>query len=173
MHSYRSADHGCTLVEIVATLVLVGILASVAGLFIVSGMQGYQLASDAADGALKAQIALNRIHMELTGIAADATVTISTNSSISYDEHAELAGERSISYDGTQKEIRIGVDMGAGVSNYRLIDGVTAFALSRTAVDLDNDSNDDFGYIDVGFTIESTGSRFELRVYPRNFYPAT
>jgi prepilin-type N-terminal cleavage/methylation domain-containing protein len=169
MNTDRMNMQGFTLVEVVATLVLVGILASVAGLFIVSGLQGYQLSADASDGALKAQIALNRIHMELRGIDPDATVTLITDTSISYDKHVELDPNRSISYDGTNKEIRIGV----GGTNYRLIDGVTDFALSRTAVDLDGDTNDDFGYIDVGFTLEATGSRFELRVYPRNLYPAT
>ena len=173
MRYFRNTEQGFTLVEVVATLVIVGILASMAGLFIVSGLQGYQLSTDASSGALKAQIAMNRIHRELKGISPDATVTLTTDTSISYDIHAELAGERSISYDGTQKEIRIGVDLGAGVTNYGLIDGVTAFTLSHTAVDLDNDgNNDDSGYIDVGFTWEATGSRFDLRVYPRNFFPA-
>jgi prepilin-type N-terminal cleavage/methylation domain-containing protein len=64
---------GFTLIEIVVSLVLVGMMAAIAGMGIVTGTRGYLFAKQNSHMAQKAQIAMARIQrelMELTAIAA-------------------------------------------------------------------------------------------------------
>jgi len=65
-------ESGFTLVEIIVSLVLVGMMAAIAGMGIVTGTRGYLLAKENSHMAQKAQIAMARIQrelMELTDIA--------------------------------------------------------------------------------------------------------
>jgi prepilin-type N-terminal cleavage/methylation domain-containing protein len=159
---------GFTLVEIVASLLLVGVLASVAGMFIVTGMQGYETAVTASEGALKAQVAIKRMTAELSGIDPDQAITLVSNSSIGY-QHTTLSPglNRSISYSSTQNRINLTVDGSA----YPLIDGIEAFSLSSQTSDLDGDGNDEIAQVDLTFTLEDIGSFFQIRVFPRNLLP--
>jgi len=66
-------ESGFTLIEIVVSLVLVGMMAAIAGMGIVTGTKGYLLAKENSHMAQKAQLAMARIQrelMELTNIAA-------------------------------------------------------------------------------------------------------
>jgi prepilin-type N-terminal cleavage/methylation domain-containing protein len=56
---------GFTLIEMIVVLILVGILASLAGLGIVAGVQGYMFSKNNAAISEKAQLALARINREL------------------------------------------------------------------------------------------------------------
>ena len=56
---------GFTLVEVIASLVIVGILGAIAGMGIVTGLRGYLQAKENGHLAQKAQIALTRINREL------------------------------------------------------------------------------------------------------------
>jgi len=56
---------GFTLIEVIASLVIVGILGAIAGMGIVTGMRGYLQAKENGHLAQKAQIALTRINREL------------------------------------------------------------------------------------------------------------
>ena len=56
---------GFTLIEVISVLVLMGIVFSVAGMGIVTGVQGYLLARENAVVAQKAQLALSRLTREL------------------------------------------------------------------------------------------------------------
>ena len=59
---------GFTLVELVVTIVLVGIIGTFTTFFLYTGFSGYLRAKDTAEGAFKAQIALDRISLELRDI---------------------------------------------------------------------------------------------------------
>ena len=64
---------GFTLVEVIASLLIVGILGAIAGMGIVTGLRGYMQAKENGHLAQKAQIALTRINrelMELTDVIA-------------------------------------------------------------------------------------------------------
>jgi len=66
-------ESGFTLVEIIVSLVLVGMMAAIAGMGIVTGTKGYLLAKENSHMAQKAQLAMARIQrelMELTNIVA-------------------------------------------------------------------------------------------------------
>jgi len=65
-------ESGFTLIEIVVSIVLVGMMAAIAGMGIVTGTKGYLLAKENSHMAQKAQLAMARIQrelMELTDIA--------------------------------------------------------------------------------------------------------
>lgn len=66
-------DAGFTLVEVIASLLIVGVLGAIAGMGIVNGMQGYMQTKENAHLAQKTQVSVNRIGrelMELTDIIA-------------------------------------------------------------------------------------------------------
>ena len=72
-----NSEKGFTLIEVVASLLIVGIMAGIAGMAIVTGTRGYLQTKENAHIAQKGQVAMNRVHrelMEITGIAAVNTV---------------------------------------------------------------------------------------------------
>ncbi len=56
---------GFTLIELIVVLVLVGLLASLAGMGLVTGVQGYLLSSENAEITQKAQLAMTRLTREV------------------------------------------------------------------------------------------------------------
>ena len=69
---------GFTMIEVIVTLVLVGIVALMGGMAIVQVTQGYIFTKDNAELTQKAQLATSRITkeiVEMTGISADATAS--------------------------------------------------------------------------------------------------
>jgi len=90
-------ESGFTLIEIIVSLVLVGMMAAIAGMGIVTGTRGYLLAKENSHMAQKAQLAMARIQrelMELTDIAARQ----SDPAFIIYDN---TSGRHAIAIDGT------------------------------------------------------------------------
>ena len=75
-------EAGFTLIEIVVTLVLVGILSVFAGLFMTTFLNGYFMVKNNSDTAMKAQMALDRISIELRDATAVSVLT--DNSLITY-----------------------------------------------------------------------------------------
>ena len=61
-------EHGFALIELIAVIVLVGIIASFSAFFLYTGFQGYLNTKKATEGALNAQMALDRIALELRDI---------------------------------------------------------------------------------------------------------
>lgn len=165
MARQRRSSPGFTLVEIIASLVLVGLMASVTGLFLVSVMKSYETATMAAEGALKAQVAIDRIYIELMGIDSDQGVTVTTNTSIAY-RHAVLTPtqNRALTYNSSQNRIELTV----GSDTYPLVDDVATFSLTATGADIDDDGSDEIAYVDIAFTLSGIASDFSVRVFPRH-----
>ncbi len=168
---FEQLTEGFTLVEIIASLLLVGVLASIAGLFIITGVQGYETAVTASEGALKAQIAMKRIYLEVSGINPDLPIPEPTSTSITY-HHSKLTPDkvRIISFDSNQRRINLTVD----ANTYPLIDDIETFAITTSKKDLDNDTVlDQIAYVDIVFSISGIGGEFKLNVYPRNILPVS
>jgi len=155
-------ENGFTLIEVVASLVLVGILATFASLFLVVGLEGYETTRKATEAAMNAEVALSRISLELRSIASIPSAPVA-NTSLSYtsSETAILGGSRTLKFASGNLYISVdGVD-------YKLIENISAPVLDvKDDVDLDNDGTDEVAYITVGFDLDAMPS-FQVRVYPR------
>ena len=62
-------QQGFALIELIAVIVLVGIIASFSTFFLYTGFNGYINSKNATEGALNAQMALDRISQELRNIS--------------------------------------------------------------------------------------------------------
>ena len=156
---------GFALIELIAVIVLVGIIASFSAFFLYTGFNGYINTKNATEGALKAQMALDRISMELRNMNELTSTPSST--SLSYKSE-NLTGTRTLKYENQKVFIRV------NTTDYLLLDNISTFTISKPAPrDLDSDgSNDDVPYIDVEFKVglnENVINRwFRTRIFPRH-----
>ncbi|MEW6332816.1 MAG: type II secretion system protein [Thermodesulfobacteriota bacterium] len=155
----RKRQGGFTLIEIILTLVLISVLSVFTGLFLTSFITSYYLVRNNTDTALKAQMAMDRISMELKDVTAVSAVTV--NSLITYTN--PLGAGRTIKRVGSNLYLSTPADN-------ILIDGVQAFQLNPAYGNVYNIAANDMAYIDVGFTV--TGHPpFSTRIFPRNRIP--
>jgi prepilin-type N-terminal cleavage/methylation domain-containing protein len=157
-------ENGFTLVELIVTIVLVGIIGTFTTLFMYTGLNGYLRAKDNTEGALKAQIALDRISLELRDITAIETLT--ANIRIDYFS-ATLSGDRQIIYNDATDTISMDVDGSVNV----LLDDVQSFNITAAYADLIPGGTNEVETIDVSFTVGEIGRQFGTRIFPRNMLP--
>jgi len=81
---HLSDQKAFTLIEVIVSLLLVGIMAAVAGLGIVQIAQGYLFAKQNSETVQKAQVAMTRIVKELSAATSISTITLPTATSITY-----------------------------------------------------------------------------------------
>lgn len=160
-------DRGFTLIEIIVTLMLVSVLATVAGFGIVEVARGYQAARENGRMAQTAQIALLRISRELMELESITSATVSAIAMTTPN------GDRAMGLFGT--EIRLDEDTSPSDGEI-LIDGVAAFQISYE----DSDNLPWTGAMPVnqlaGISIQLDLSRndgmdpitFTTRINPRN-----
>ena len=158
---------GFTLVEMITSIVLLGIIGVFTSLFLYTGIKGYMVTRQTNEGAMKAQIALDRMNLELRKITRLPNPPVA-NTSITYTTDA-LPGTRQIIYDSNASTISI--DNGTNI--YVLIDQISTFTLSWDVADLNNsgDGNNEIAGINIGFTLVDIGRPFNLRIYPRSWLP--
>ena len=164
--SAKSRAEGFTLVELIVTIVLVGIIGTFTTLFLYTGLSGYLRAKDTAEGALSAQIALDRISLELRDINAISAFT--ANTKIDYTS-VTLPGNREIAYNSATRTLALSVD---GNASPLLLD-VTSFTMTATYADLNNYSGggNEVQAINVDFAVGEIGRHFSARLFPRNMVP--
>jgi prepilin-type N-terminal cleavage/methylation domain-containing protein len=129
MYSRISNEKAFTLIELIATLVLVGIIAAVAGMGVVKIAEGYMFAKLNAETSQKAQIATARIAKELGTASAISAITPTGTTSITYTR-PESAGSatiltNTINFSGGAVSVNVN---GAGART--LIDNVAVFSLA-------------------------------------------
>jgi prepilin-type N-terminal cleavage/methylation domain-containing protein len=156
---------GLILIELIMTIVLIGIIATFTGFFIYSGINGYLRAQYITNGSLDAQRALDRISLELRDIT-DITITPPPDDESFTYKSDVLTGTRTLKYEGDTKTIFIRVDP----NDYVLLENVSSFSLSYAGENLDNDpaSVAEVAYIEVAFNLEGIGTNFRTRIFPRN-----
>jgi hypothetical protein len=166
----RPSD-GFVLIELVTTLILVGVIGAFAGLFLWNGINGYMASKRNSETALSAQVALDRISAELRRISSLPAAPVA-NTSITY-RSKDLPGTRRLSYDSVARTINLDV---TGVPNplgeKPLLDNVATFSLGLDSADMDNaDGDEEISTIRIGFTVTDVGTQFNMRIHPRFFIP--
>lgn len=151
------------MIEVVASLVIVGILATFASLFLVVGMEGYETTRKATDAAMNAEVALSRISLELRSIASITSAPVA-NTSLAYTSSEDaLEGNRILKFASGNLYVNVdGID-------YKLIEDVSNAVLSVNYENMDGlggASDEEVASITVGFDLENMPS-FQVQVYPR------
>ena len=169
MENRITQSAGFSLIELILTIVLIGIIGTFTSLFVYSGIRGYLTTRQNSEGALQAQIALDRISLELRDITSltGTPDTTPPDLSISY-KSAVLSGTRELKYDSNQKAILISVDDG---SNYHeLLKNVDPCVLSLSYLNLDHDAVPvrEVAQIDLTFKLDGIGKEFRTRIFPRH-----
>lgn len=164
-------QEGVTLIEAIVSIVLLGIIATVASFFLASGLQGYLFSKRSSETAPKVQVALERINLELSN-ARDRTGTnnilFTQNVSVQY-ESTILSGNRTFGFDAATGGLYLRVDPGG--TNRRLLDNVANFTMNATTANLDGNSSNpnEVQSFDISFTTAGLPTVYNLSVMPRNF----
>jgi prepilin-type N-terminal cleavage/methylation domain-containing protein len=168
-------QRGFTLIELVTTLILVGMIGAFASFFLYTGVRGFLTSRFSSEAAMQGQIALDRISAELRHIGSLVNPP-PTQTSIEYRslDLAPAGATRRISYSAANREILLSINGNPNV----LLDNVSAFALSWVPRDLDasGDGNNEISEIDIAITIRSAASgnetAFSAKIYPRSMLAA-
>jgi prepilin-type N-terminal cleavage/methylation domain-containing protein len=170
-------NKGFTLIEIIVSLVIVGIMAAVAGMGIVSMVQGYDFARENVVISQKAQLVMARLRCELMKLSYIDS-TNSTGSCIIYKVETDSYPYRVIRLDSDNLKLRISQvdDCNCSSPGDILSDKVGSFDILYQ----DEDGNDltsgfdlsDLRSIHVSFTLDrndgNPGDDFEITINPRN-----
>ena len=170
MKSLKRHIKGFTLIEVVMTLILVGIIAGMAGLWIVKVTEGYIFTKMNADTVQKAQLAMERLTKEFSAIQ---TVTGSSGGQISYTRTDDALGSVPVTVSVNSDLLQINMNNGGNVT---LIDDVNSFSLSYCNDDLNNTLcysswTTASKIIQLSLTVsgaENTPLTFMKRITPRN-----
>jgi prepilin-type N-terminal cleavage/methylation domain-containing protein len=165
----KKGEKGFTLIEVIVTLVLSGVVAAFAGLFMTTFLNSYFFAKTNSESALKAQVALDRISLELKSMRS---VTTFTNDSLV--TYTRFVSEGSVAtVDRTLQFVAPRIYLGnAGVAGNVLIDNVQSLTLRHTDDNLDNVAGNEVAFIDVSFRITGITTPFSARILPRHLVPA-
>ena len=168
MENRITQSAGFTLIELILTLVLIGIIGTFTSLFVYSGIRGYISTRQTSEGALQAQIAMDRISLELRDInSLTGTPAITgSNLSLSY-KSAVLSGTRVLTYNSDEKAILISVENGSNPNE--LLKNVDSCVLSLTYLNFDHDTGsvNEVAHIDLNFKLDGIGQEFRTRIFPR------
>ena len=181
--NYMNNEKGFTLVEIIVSLVIVGIMAAVAGMGIVSMVQGYDFARENVVISQKAQLVMARLRCELMNLS-NIDSTNSTGACIRYKVETYSKYYRAIKRRGKDLELKTlpAADCNCNSSGDILADKVGGFAVKyrdQDGIESTTPPNNlsDLRSINVSFTLdciyceEKAGKKehiFEITINPRN-----
>ena len=152
---------GLILIELITVIVLVGIIGAFLTFFLYSGVKGYLNAKNTNEGALNAQMALDRISLELRDL--DYFTSFTEHSTLTFTS-VVLGETRRLSYSSEA------IWLGIGTEDFKLLENVDSgsFVLSKTARDLNHDGTDEVAFFEVGFRVNEIGRDFRTKIFPRH-----
>ena len=147
-----------------SVIILVGIIATFAAFFLTTGFNGYLNSKNTNEGALNAQMALDRISMELRNIRELTGTPTSTSLFYRSEDPTET---RTLKYENQRIFIRV------DSTDHMLLDNISTFTITKASpLDLDNDGSDDVPYIEVAFRVGLNENEirrwFRARIFPRH-----
>jgi len=133
----KSRQRGFTLIEVIVVLILVGIMAAMAGTGLVTAVQGYLMAAENAEVSQKAQMAMTRLTREIhqcsdcdVGNAPPGPLGTAYNYRIFDEAHPDSEVSRKLEIWGN--ELKLGPQSG---DTFVLVDQVQSFSLARNGAD--------------------------------------
>jgi len=120
-------ESGFTLIEIIVTLIIVGIIATMAGMGIASGIKGYMLAKGNAAITQKSQMALARVSRELMELVDVTTAQPSRVTYSRFDFDSGNIVSRTVYLDSGSVKIASGSTPSGGDT---IVDDVGSFTLN-------------------------------------------
>ncbi|HWR02516.1 MAG TPA: type II secretion system protein [Humidesulfovibrio sp.] len=159
---------GFTLIELIAVVIILGLIGGLMGFFISTGARGNLAAMQAEQNAQRGQIALQRISLELRDMnggptgSASAPLVASSPPSIRYtSSQAALSDARTLAYSAGTKTITI-IPTDGGTPR-TLVDGVESCTMTTSGTSATYDIT-----FTVTFTLTGTSAPFSITVKPRN-----
>lgn len=164
-HRQTTDSHGFTLVEMVITITLVGIIAGIAGMIILQGMRAYLAGENRADVQYQAGAALERMSREIRTIRSRADITTMTATDLRFTDMTGAQAGFTWVAPNLGRWNGAGTDpLAAGITAFSLAyyqqDGVTVAGAAATV-----------WFIDVAITAQQgeETQQMRTRVHPRNF----
>ena len=171
MQTIRSDEKGFSLIEVIVTLILVGITAALAGMWIVSVANGYLFVKENASNLQKGQLAMTRLTKEFTAIkSVDAGTTATNATQITYTRNTNV-------WDTTVTATVSSTGGLLQLNGNTLTDGVSDFKLKYCNDDIATpcpDTNTTWSptvsrIIEISLTlIGAESTPFTKRIAPRN-----
>ncbi|MDA3832194.1 MAG: prepilin-type N-terminal cleavage/methylation domain-containing protein [Spirochaetales bacterium] len=155
-----NSEKGFTLIEVIVSLILLGIVSAIAGMGFVVVAKGYVFAKLNSEMVEKGQTAITRMVKEL----GDCTITAGTATSITFDRRSD-GTTHTFSWAGASGNPLV---LDPGTNNDTLIDNVNDFALAY----YDNDgipvAADAASQVEIGLQLiaaDNSIQTFTNRVY--------
>ena len=148
-YSHRSQEKGFTLIEVIVSLVLVGIISAMMGLGLMQITQGYIFSRQNSETVQKVQIAMARIVKELSAATAINSTPAPTATSVSL---TRLPGPvtNTITFAGNTVQI----------NGTTLIDNVAACSFTYfDAAGLSTTTTANIGRVDISLTVTGASNQ--------------
>ena len=162
---------GFVLIEVVSTLILIGIIGAFTGFFLYYGITGFLASKRNSEGALKVQVAMDRIGAELRDIKASPKPIFEAKK-VTYQSNTLTLppGDRVLQIENVSNVPGIYLTVG-GTKNILLdnVDLAKSDITYSATRNLDNSANgsNEISFIKVTFSLNDLGKPFEVKIYPR------
>jgi prepilin-type N-terminal cleavage/methylation domain-containing protein len=165
---------GFTLIEIVVTMVIVGIMASIAGLGILTGVRGYVFAKNNTSISEKAQLAMSRINRTFIEVLDISTIT-SSPARVTYNRLVNgVSTQETLYLDSSDNTVKIapGSSTTGGDTLVDSVNSLTMTFKNGAATWSVSDSFDKLSTVEVSLVMSRTDGgnnvTFGTVISPRN-----